>query len=193
MRTKNNSQQITLAGAAILFLLMACSLSPNLVPTPTPTPMVAPVVESTPILNRCDGLNGQLEMLVQVGPAEVVGLEPFAVGEIPFSVQSDGGTYNVDGGGSISYQDVLSADWGTYTVSLNMENTLQGVCTGEDGNEEMKISIEMSGNQMVEVRATGFQGDYPWEGTNFLNLSFPLEDGAKHEGEGWSFILHIID
>ena len=172
MHTKVNSQRITLAGVAIIILLIACSLSPDLVPTPTPT--VGPVVELSPILSRCDGLNGQLEMLVQVGPAEAVGLEPFAVGEIPFSVQSDGSTYIVDGGGAISYQEVLSADWGTYTVSLNMENTLQGVCTGEDGNEEMKISIEMSGNQMVEVRATGFQGDYPWEGTHKLNLSFPL-------------------
>jgi hypothetical protein len=132
-------------------------------------------------------------MLVLVGPAEVVGLEPFAVGEIPFSVQSDGGTYTVDGGGEISYQEVLSADCVTYTFSLNMESTLQGVCAGEDGSEEMTISIEMSGNQMVEVRATGFQGDYPWEGTHQLNLSFPLEDGAKYEGEGWSCILHVAD
>jgi len=189
MHTKVNSQRITLAGVAMIILLMACSLSPDLVPTPTP--IVGPVVELSPILSRCDGLNGQLEMLVQVGPAEAVGLEPFAVGEIPFSVQSDGNTYIVDGGGAIAYHEVLSADWGTYTVSLNMENTLQGVCAGEDGNEEMMISIEMSGNQMVEVRATGFQGDYPWEGTHNLNLNFPLEDGAKHEGEGWSFILHL--
>jgi hypothetical protein len=44
---------------------------------------------------------------------------------------------------------------------------------------------------MIEVRAEGFQGDYPWTGTHELNLSFPLEDGAIAEGEGWIFVLHL--
>ena len=53
------------------------------------------------------------------------------------------------------------------------------------------MTAEMNGEQMVEVRADGFRGDYPWNGTHTLNLSFPLEDGAMVEGEGGAFVLHL--
>jgi len=130
-------------------------------------------------------------MKVLVGPAEAVGLEPLAVGEIPFSIVSEGNAYLVQGSGGVSYQETLGEKWGTYTVSFDMEGVLGGECAGEPGSEELNIIVEMSGEQMVEVRAEGFQGDYPWSGTRNLTLNFPLEDGAIAEGEGWVFILHL--
>jgi hypothetical protein len=72
-----------------------------------------------------------------------------------------------------------------------MDGTVSGECTGSGRNGNLNLVIEMSGDQMVEVRAEGFVGDYPWSGTNQQNLSFPLEDGAMAEGEGWAFVLSI--
>ena len=207
MKFKNSPRSVKLGAAAMVFLMMACSLSSNLNPTPTLSPSSFPIVPLTPTptkvadgvpevklsptASKCDGLSGELEMHVLAGPAEAVGLEPFAVGGIPFSVVPDGEAHIVQGGGAISYQEIMEKDWGTYTVSLDMEGTIDGECGGDDGSEELNITIEMSGEQMVEVRADGFQGDYPWAGTHELNLSFPLEDGAISEGEGWAFVLHL--
>lgn len=199
MKLKKNSGWGKSGVIIVVFLMMACSLIPNLSPTPnssqlpiepsTPTP--TPTIIGVGVSNRCNGLSGELEMMVIVGPAEAVGLEPFAVGEIPFTVVSDGEFYIVQGGGPLSYHDVLGATWGTYTVSLDMETTVEGECVGIEGSEVLNIAVEMSGEQMVEVRADGFQGDYPWAGTQELDLSFPLEDGAMAEGTGWAFVLHL--
>jgi hypothetical protein len=130
-------------------------------------------------------------MQILVGPSEAVGMEPVAVGDIPFSVVSEGEEYIVQGGGAISYQEVLEREWGTYTVSFEMEGMLSGECSGDIGNEKLNVTAEMSGEQLVEVRAEGFQGDYPWSGSQEFNLSLPLEDGAVSEGEGWAFVLHL--
>jgi hypothetical protein len=154
---------------------------------------MVPNVESSPAASRCDGLSGELEVQVMVGPAETVGLEPLAVGAIPFSVEPDGGVYLVQGEGAISYEEILTKDWGTYTVSFDMEGTIGGECGGDQGSEELNLSVEMSGEQMVEIRAEGFQGDYPWAGVHELNLNFPLEDGATADGEGWGFVLHLSE
>ena len=97
----------------------------------------------------------------------------------------------VQGSGDISYQQVLEKEWGTYTVSLDMNATVSGECSGSAGSEELHMILEVSGNQMVEVRAEGFEGDYPWSGTHELELIFPLEEGTSAEGEGWAFILHL--
>jgi hypothetical protein len=142
-------------------------------------------------INRCQGLTGELEMQVMVGPAEVVGLEPTAVGSIPFSVQSDGARYTIQGGGVLTYQDVLTEEWGTYTVTFDMDTTLSGECSGDENSGTLDVLIELTGEQMVEVRAEGFTGDYPWSGTRESNLSFPLEEGSVAEGEGWAFVLHL--
>ena len=72
-----------------------------------------------------------------------------------------------------------------------MEGTLSGECAGEAGSEILNIMATMSGEQMVEIRSKGYQADFPWSGTQELDLSFPLEEGAVTEGEGWSFILHL--
>ena len=65
-----------------------------------------------------------------------------------------------------------------------MEGTLEGECIGEPGSEELEIIAKMSGEQMVEVRADRFQGDYPWSGTHTLYLTLPWEDGTVVEGKG---------
>jgi hypothetical protein len=130
-------------------------------------------------------------MQVLAGPAEAVGLEPFAVGEIPFSVVNEGGTHAIQGNGTVAYQQVLEKDWGTYSVTLDITTTVSGECSGTVGNEALHMNVEAIGEQMVEVRAEGFSGDYPWSGTHQLELTFPLEEGASAEGEGWAFILHL--
>lgn len=169
------------------------SPSPSPSPTPTTASVEGPEATETPVPSRCDGVSGELEIQILVGPAEVVGLEPVAVGSLPFSVVSEEGVYLVQGGGAVSYQAVLEKEWGTYTVSLDMDGTVDGECGGESGSEALNLTVEMSGEQMVEVRAQGFSGDYPWAGTHQLDLSFPLEDGATAEGEGWVFVLHLSE
>jgi hypothetical protein len=181
---------------SIVFSLMACSLfsAPSMVPAPSPTSTVTiPLIvsPSPSVESRCEGLSGTLEIQVLVGPAEAAGLEPFAVGEIPFSVLAEGGIHRVLGGGPISYQEVLEEEWGTYTVSLEMDTTIDGQCGGDAGSEALSMAVEMSGEQMLEVRADGFSGDYPWSGTTTVDLTFPLEDGNMQEGEGRAFILHL--
>jgi hypothetical protein len=74
-----------------------------------------------------------------------------------------------------------------------MKGTFEGECIGEPGSEELEIITEMSGEQIVEVRADGFQGDYPWSGTHTLYLTLPLEEGAVVEGEGCAFVLHLFE
>ena len=196
MRLNLRNGSIMLAIFSIVIFMMACSLTPNpnLTPTPTSTLTVVVPLIVTPSPkpeSRCEDLSGTLEIQVLVGPAEAAGLEPFAVGEIPFSVLAEAGTYRVQGGGPISYQEVLSEEWGTYTVSLDMDTTIDGQCGGDARSEALNIAVEMSGEQMLEVRADGFSGDYPWSGTTTVDLTFPLEEGNMQEGEGRAFILHL--
>lgn len=165
---------------------------PEVVSTPTPTPTGGGIeIEPSPGASRCEGLSGVLEMQVLVGPADAVGLPPVSMGEIPFSIMSEGGAYLVEGGTFITYEETLTEAWGTYSVSFNMEARLDGECVGDPGSEKLDITVDVSGEQMVEVRAEGFQGDYPWSGSHTLDLIIPLEDGATAQGEGWTFILHL--
>ncbi len=191
---------VKLSILSLVIFTMACSLfsapgmSPTSTPTPSPTPTIIiphAITPSPKLESRCDGLSGTLEIQVLVGPAEAAGLEPFAVGEIPFSVQAAGRTYLVQGGGPISYQEVLTEEWGTYTVSLAMDTTIDGQCGGDAGSEVLNMAVEMSGEQLLEVRAEGFSGDYPWSGTSMVDLTFPLEEGNTQAGEGRAFILHL--
>jgi hypothetical protein len=52
-------------------------------PAPTAAPLVQPATPSPPVVSRCQGLGGTLEVQVLVGPAEAVGLEPVSVGDVP--------------------------------------------------------------------------------------------------------------
>jgi hypothetical protein len=197
---KNRSGWVSIFAALITFSsLIACGLSPNLIPRtapdsyPTSTRNTGQDLEatSTPIPNRCDGLTGTLEMQIRVGPAEDVGLEPVSVGEIPFSVVTQASPYLVQGSGSLSYHETLEQAWGTYTVNLDMQTSVTGECTGINGSEQLNAFVDMNGDQLVEVRSDYFNGDYPFSGTHNLDLPLPLEEGATGQGEGWVFILHL--
>ena len=193
-KRKRNWARLILAGGIIFILGCGLFQNPgtNPLPTQTATPTYTPESGNAPatpaMANRCDGLSGSLEMQVLAGPAEAVGMEPYAVGDIPFSVTADG---SIQGSGTIFYQQVLEEAWGTYTVTLDLAFIISGECSGNTGDETLNMIVEMNGEQMVEVRAEEFSGDYPWSGTHTLNLTFPLEEGASAEGEGWAFILHL--
>jgi hypothetical protein len=161
------------------------------IPTPTPTAIAGQSGMPTSGVDKCEGLVGSIEMKVLVGPSEVVGLEPLAVGSIPFSVISQEGVYLIQGSGSISYQDVLEKEWGTYTVNFDLESVANGTCESVEKNGLLDVIIIMSGEQFVEVISQGFQGEYPWSGSHEFNLSFPIIEEATAEGEGWLFVLHL--
>jgi len=188
MKNKLNMMGKLIIALSLTIFIVGCSISPTVNPTPTPTESGSPISSS---INLCNGLSGELEMQILVGPAEIVGLEPIAVGNIPFSVIIDGGTNVVSGSGTISYQDVLEREWGTYTVEFDQEALVTGTCeiSGESG--VLIITVQTSGSQLVEVRAEGFQGDYPWSGTHTFDLVLPIKEGAIAQGEGWAFVLHI--
>jgi hypothetical protein len=165
-------------------------------PTPTPTPTDIPLpaaVTSTPTPppSRCEGLIGQLEVQVLVGPADAVGLEPVAVGSVPFAVTTSAPPFLVEGQGPISYHDILVEEWGTYDVTMDLDTAVQGQCSGAVGSEQLDLTLEMTGEQMVVVDSPDFHGEYPWAGTNSLDLIFPLEEGATAQGEGWVVVLHL--
>jgi hypothetical protein len=159
----------------------------------TPTPTAISGGRNTPLsrVDKCEGLGGSLEMQALVGPSEEVGLEPLAVGSIPFSVVSNEGVNLLQGSGAISYQDVLEKEWGTYTVNFNLETAINGTCASDNESGMLDIIVSMSGEQFVEVVSQGFQGEYPWSGSHEFNLSLPIIEGASAEGEGWLFVLHL--
>lgn len=167
--------------------------------TPTPTSAVVPTATATstptagplPAANRCEGLSGQLEIQVLAGPAEAVGLEPVAVGDVPFAVTTSGSSYLVEGQAPISYEATLAREWGTYAVTMDLEMAVQGECSGQAGNEQLDLVLEMTGEQLVVVDAGDFYGEYPWSGSHSLDLTFPLEEGATAQGEGWVVVLHL--
>ncbi len=178
----------------IIILSTACSSSSNLPPTPTPTLLVE-VILPTPTTPRsmCEGLAGALEMQVLVGPAEVVGLEPVAVGNIPFTVVTSDTVSLVEGGGDLVYHEVLEQTWGTYTVNFDQVATIAGECKGDEASGVLNLVVTTTGEQLVEVVSEGFQGEYPWSGTNDFDISLPIEEGATAQGEGWIFVLHLTE
>jgi hypothetical protein len=159
--------------------------------TPTHTPIPSILLTPTPLDNPCAGLNGEIEVKVLVGPADAVGLEPHAVGSVPFSNTNDKPPYLVQGAGSINYAETLVEQWGTYDVSMEMQLTVAGECSSAGEKAELQLALEMSGNQLVVVTSQGFSGEYPWSGTHHFDLAFPLEEGATIDGEGYSFVLHL--
>lgn len=160
-------------------------------PTPTSTPASASAATPLPAASRCAGLAGRLEIQVLVGPAEAVGLEPVAVGDVPFAVTTSQSPYPVEGQGPISYEDILGAEWGTYAVTMDLDIAVQGECSGPVGDERLDLVLQMTGEQLFVVDAGDFHGEYPWAGEHSLNLTFPLEEGAMAQGEGWVVVLHL--
>jgi hypothetical protein len=76
-------------------------------------------------------------------------------------------------------------------VTMDMQTAVQGECSGGPGSEQLNLVLEMTGEQLVVVEAEGFQGEYPWAGTQSRDLAFPLEEGATAQGEGWAVVLHL--
>jgi hypothetical protein len=93
-------------------------------------------------------------------------------------------------GASSSPPQVLEEEWGTYTVSFDMNFGVSGECKEEDGGA-LHLELEMTGHQLVEVEADGFHGEYPWDGSQMFTLDFPLQDGVTQEGEGWVISLML--
>lgn len=161
-------------------------------PTPTPTNQGGMVASESPSADRCEGLAGYLELQILVGPAEAVGLEPVTIGEIPFNIVQDGDSYQVEGGGPLeSYSDVLTAEWGTYTVTFEGDTSVSGECISSDDTATLTLLVEMTGDQNVEIIYEGTQMNYPWSGTNQIQASLPVVEGAQQTGEGWILILHL--
>jgi hypothetical protein len=193
----------------MLIVTSACNPSPNISATPTPTIKPTSTIKITPTVtpsptitignsnlpspssNQCEGLSGELEMQVLVGPADAVGLEPVAIGSIPFTVITEGDTFAVEGNGAIAYQETLEKEWGTYTVEFDLEAVIDGDCQGDEQIGVLNMIVETSGEQFVEISSEGYQGEFPWAGSQEFELSFPIEEGAAAEGEGWTFLLHL--
>ena len=121
---------------------------PSPTPTPTPTPVVVAPGPTTPAPpdSRCAGLAGSIEVQILVGPAEVAGLEPVAVGSVPFAVTSDQPPFTVQGSAPIAYADVLVQEWGTYAVTMDVQATVSGECSGEPGGEALNLTVEIPAN-----------------------------------------------
>ena len=151
-----------------------------------------PIDEIDPGDNICQGLSGNFEMQVLVGPSDAVGLDPFGIGSIPFTVEYSQGMYLVHGEGTIDYEDVLVEEWGTYTVFFDMVGEINGVCTQEDGSGFLTITLDVAGEQVFIVDSVGMHDEYPWEGEHSFDFVFPVVDGATESSEGeWAVILHL--
>jgi len=182
----------------ICFNLAGCSFfstskpSVDQSPTATPTNEGGVVVPDKSAENPCEGVSGTLELQILVGPSEVVGLTPTTVGQIPFNVVSDGNIYNIEGGGPFDYfVETESYEWGTYTVTFEGDALVKGNCVSTDLGGMLNVNVELIGEQNVEVDAEGFQGAYPWSGTNIMEVALPIVDGASQHGEGWMLVLHL--
>jgi len=156
------------------------------------TPVYPEIDVPDPGSSICKDLSGNFEMQVLVGPSDAVGLEPFGIGSIPFTVEQEGGLYLVHGDGTIDFEDMLEEAWGTYTVYFDMLGVIDGVCTASDEDGVMDITFKMTGDQVFIVDAPEpAGGEYPKSFDYEFEYSFPVEDGATKSGEGWALILHL--
>lgn len=190
---------LTFSILAITALLASCSpfssfgagTSPEA--SPTPTELAGGIAAATPESNNpCANVGGSLEMQLLIGPSEAVGLSPYTFATIPFQVIQEGNLYLVEGSGPVEYyEDILTADWGSFAVTFEGETTVTGECVAADGTGSISVLIEMIGQQTVVVTVEGVEHTYPWEGSPTVEASFPLTEGAEVNGEGWSLILHL--
>jgi hypothetical protein len=212
MNSRNDARWLLLLVAWLVLSMLACGWGSSSGPgpiTPTATPGAAvPLANPTstatltpssagfeeptrePSANPCVGQSGEIEVRVLVGPADAVGLEPVAVGSVPYAVTTDQEPFLLQGAGPVSYADALVAEWGTYEVTMDLEITVSGECTAGVDGAVLAVVLEMTGEQMVEVTAEGFHGEYPWAGSHSFDLSLPAEEGATVQGEGYTFVLH---
>lgn len=160
-------------------------------PTPTPTILPGGGVEP-PGENPCKGLSGSVDLQLLVGPSEAVGLEPYTMASIPFEVRKDGEVYLVEGGGQMTfYEDVLEAEWGSFSVQFDGDLQISGTCVGAEAPGTLNLYLEMEGEQTVVIVVDGNTMTYPWAGMPTLTASLPIRDGAEQSGEGWTLILQL--
>jgi hypothetical protein len=161
--------------------------------TPTPTEFAGgAVVTPAEGQNACEGLTGTLELQLLIGPSEAVGLSPYTFATIPFQVIHEGDSYLVQGGGPVEYyEDILTADWGSFAVTFEGDTAVQGECLASDGDGTLDVIVEMVGQQTVVVTVEGMETTYPWEGSPTVEATFPLVEGAQVSGEGWNLTLHL--
>ena len=185
-----------IAVVIILLISFSCTLSGtgnSNQETPT-AEIISPTATNTAISaavsNQCEGFSGELEVFVMAGPGAAVGLEPFAIGNFPISATLLDGTYQVTGGGPTNYYDLYSADWGTYEVTMDLDISIEGACDPSSDPGKLNLIVTMSGSQNVVVESPGLSGEYPWNGTNSVNMVLPINEGASAAGEGWQCILH---
>jgi hypothetical protein len=137
-------------------------------------------------------LSGAIEVQIPVGPAAAVGLETHAVGEVPFQVTTGGPPYGVEGGGHISFHDVLIDDEITYDVVFEADIVFDGSCEDSPGNMKLELDFDMAWNQVVEVTAPDFHEVYPVAGDEAVMITFPLIDGATASaGENSLLVLRL--
>ena len=166
----------------------------DVISTPTPTPTSAPIVEVAPTTmpHLCDNASGTFELQLLIGPSEAVGMSPVAVARVPFEVSGANEGYQVVSSGPFEFfEEVYSAEWGTYTVTFEGETTISGECTADNEAAWLAVNLVMSGEQIVEVVVEGVTMTYSWAGTQSLDATFPLEDGASAQGEGWGLVLDL--
>jgi hypothetical protein len=137
------------------------------------------------------GLSGTLDIQILVGPSDAVGLSPEAVGSLPWTVTTDTAPYTIEGQTHVDYQDTLVREWGSFDVQMAMDFTADGTCQATADGGSLTMAVTMEGEQLVTVTSEGFTAEYPWEGTQTRAVTFPLEEGATAQGEGWAFILHL--
>lgn len=183
-----------------ILMLVASLASCNALPspgsttgaTPTPTDMAGGIVITQESSDPCENLNGTFELQLLIGPSEAVGLSPYTFAKIPFQVVKDSNSYLVEGGGAVEYyEDILTADWGSFAVTFDGVTSVSGECLSTGDEATLNTLIEMTGQQIVVVTVEGVEYTYPWEGSPQVEASFPLLDGAQVSGEGWALTLHI--
>ena len=189
---------ILLSIIAMVITLVSCSQLSSLgsgtssQATPTPTDIAGGIGDTSESNNPCANLSGRLELQLLIGPSESVGLSPYTFATIPFQVVQEGNAYLVEGSGAVDYyEDILTADWGSFAVTFDGVTSITGDCVETDGLGILSVLVEMTGQQTVVVTVEGVEYTYPWEGSPTVEASFPLTEGAEFSGEGWTLILHL--
>jgi hypothetical protein len=137
----------------ILLLSLACSLpgmsgqenKEEVEPlSPTATNTMSEPISVNPG-NQSEGLTAQLEVVVMAGPGAAVGLESFALGSFPFSVTNQNGIYIVSGNGPANYYDMLTRDWGSYEVYMDLDIEISGTCNSLSDPNNLDLAVTMTG------------------------------------------------
>jgi len=132
---------------------------------------------------------GRIEVRVVVSEASGL-VDPFTIGEIPFEVTTQYAPYRVAGRSKLIYKNKTEVDWGSYKGDINLLGTITGQCMTGENDGELRLTINMSGNQFVVIRSKGFNKQIPWSGGASIPLTFGYSEGYTMAGEEWLFILH---